>query len=190
MSGKNNKNSRHALDPHRVGCIRLARALELRPRAFERMVREMEDSPAFVAVRPYVHVGQVMETTLAANGRAGRGRALPVAWFDEAAAFRDTSVFLDRRYGFETEVLSSLAPPATDLLQQMPVINSCNLLATTSREAIRTAAPVMVPHVDGRRSRPVVDRWRETEWQMYPALRDGLATVRPATGCAPGREGR
>lgn len=137
MSGKNNKNSRHALDPHRVGCIRLARTLEMRPRAFERMVREMENSPAFVAVRPYVHVGQVMETVLAANGRAGRGRALPVAWFDEAAAFQYTSEFFARHYGFETEVLASLATPAAGLLQQMRVINSRNLLTTSLLRALK-----------------------------------------------------
>ena len=131
MSGKNNKNSRHALDPHRVGCIRLARALELRPRAFERMVREMEVSPTFVAVRPYVHVGQVMETTLAASGRVDRGRMLPIAWFDGAGAFRYTSEFFTRHYGFETEALSSLGPAVGSLLQQMRAINSRNLLTTS-----------------------------------------------------------
>lgn len=191
MSGKNNKNSQHALDPHRVGCIRLTRVLEMRPRALEQMVREMEDSPAFVAVRPCVHVGQVMETTLAAGGRAGRGRALPVAWFDEAAAFLDTSVFLGRRYGFETEVSSSLAPPAAGFFQQMWVIHSRNLLTARSRGVAHMAMPAMIsPVADRRRYHPVVDRWRETERQVYPAFRDGSATVRPGTGCAPGREGR
>lgn len=136
MSGKNNKNSRHALDPHRVGCIRLARALEMRPRAFERMVREMEVSPAFVAVRPYVHVGQVMETTLAASGRADRGRAPPIAWFERTGAFRYTSEFFTRHYGFETKALSSLGPAVGSLLQQMRTINSRNLLTTSLLRAL------------------------------------------------------
>lgn len=136
MSGKNNKNSRHALDPHRVGCIRLARALEMRPRAFERMVREMEVSPAFVAVRPYVHVGQVMETTLAASGRADRGRAPPIAWFERTGAFRYTSEFFTRHYGFETKALSGLGPAVGSLLQQMRTINSRNLLTISLLRAL------------------------------------------------------
>ncbi|WP_172600321.1 hypothetical protein [Sulfurivermis fontis] len=72
-----------------------------------------------------------METTLAANGRAGRGRALPVAWSDGAAAFQFTSAFYTRHYGFQTEVLTSLDPSAAGLLQQMRAINSRNLLTVS-----------------------------------------------------------
>lgn len=136
MSGKNNENPLHALDPHRVGCIRLARVLEMRPRAFERMVREMEASPAFLAVRPYVHVGQVVDSTLDADGQAGRGRALPVARFDKTAAFRYTSAFFTRHYDFEAEALSGFAPPAMSFLQQLRTINSRNLLTAGMLRAL------------------------------------------------------
>lgn len=136
MPGKNNKNLRHALDPHRVGCIRLARVLEMRPRAFERMVREMEASPTFLAVRPYVHVGLVVDATLDADGNSGRGRVLPVARYDDAATFRYTSAFFTRHYDFEAEELAKLAPPATSFLQQLRAVNSRNLLTAGMLRAL------------------------------------------------------
>lgn len=130
MSGKNNRALRHALDPHRVGCIRLARILEMRPRAYERLVRRMEASPAFSAVRPYVHVGQMMGETLDSGMAADRGRVRSVARCDNAAGFRYTSALFARHYDFEMDTLSRLMPPATSLLQQLRAVNSRNHLTT------------------------------------------------------------
>lgn len=142
MYGKNNNNSWHALDPHRVGCIRFARALELRPRAFARNVRDMEASPAFAAVRPYVHVGQVIGTSTVVSDWAGRGRMVPVAWFDQGTAFHFTSEPFARHYGFDAVLLSDLDPTQMGLLQQMRVVNSRNLLTAS---LLRTLAILQRP---------------------------------------------
>lgn len=129
MPGKNKNNPQRALDPHRVGCIRLARILEMRPRTFIRLVEDLEASSLFTEMR--VQVAHLVTPTGDDNGVVNSDRGRPVAWFDRQAAFQYMSDVFSRYYSTGTILQDTGQNPDSQQVrfqQQLRAINSRNLL--------------------------------------------------------------
>lgn len=140
MSGNKNNSSCRTLDPHIVGCIRLARALELRPRAYKKFVREVESSAEFEMLHPFLHITQIDRDSHTGKKWPEQGQVIPVAWFEQHSVFHFTSEAFSRIYHIDKDYpVQSATSQITGVLMRLRVINSRNQLTSALLHVLGSA---------------------------------------------------
>lgn len=131
MSGNKNNSFGRALDPHLLGCIRLARALELRPRAYRQFVHDVESSAEFETLHPFIRITQIGSDSSASKIWPERRLATPIAWFDQHSAFHFTSEAFSQIYHIDKDYpAQSATAQIARVLMRLRVINSRNQLTS------------------------------------------------------------